>query len=265
MEYGLLTASDTKQEVFRQPEVGYGYDLHLLKHKFQQELFKQMDKFISALSHDIKPPALAQIRVLEHLLSKSSQEELGTEQKTLLQMTLDSCYEQYDIINDLINSLKYQRQEVLLTYNSFNIVELLMKCVSNFLDANREIKIDTNSPSILISADEDKISEAIFKSLKYVIGRSLSNSAIHIEAFENRQEQSITIKISEIMPMSLFSSSSLTREEYRLCPEDYNSVGSNQELELIEKVVMLHNGRFRREECGNRQSVELILPKEVID
>ncbi len=67
-------------------------------------LFSQRENFIKTLSHDIRVSTLAQIRGLDLLQSKYSQEELITDIN-------ESCKYSLDMINMLLNTYRYENGE----------------------------------------------------------------------------------------------------------------------------------------------------------
>lgn len=269
MEDGLLTKIPVStQELFSQLDINNSYEVYLLKYNLKQELDRQLDKYISALNHDIKTPTLAQIRALEHLLSESKS-KLEPDQKDLLLMTLDSCHEQYDIINNLINTLKYKKQDVQLSCSNFGIIEMLkknLKSLKNLVMSNdNHIKFNVSHPELVINADEEKLSGAFYKLIKYIIKRSNRGSTISIEAKESDEQQNIIISIAEVIASSNRGFAYKGNTEYYICQESYNSVGTNLELRLAEEIINAHNGKFIQSHSGNTQSIEIILPKRHIE
>lgn len=267
MEDVLLTKVPcSTQEFISQPDINNSYEVYLLKHKLKQELDSQLEKYISVLNHDIKTPALAQIRALEHLLADSNG-KLEPNQRNLLQMTLESCHEQYDIINNLINTFKYKKQEIQLECKTFNMVEMLKTTLKSLKttvrDNNNHIKFDSSTQEIIINADEEKISDALYKLFKHILKRSIHGSTISISTTES--EQNINIDIGEVIPSNNYGIAYTGSRNYYLSSENYNSVGSNLELRLAEEVIKAHNGQFRQSLTGNIQSFEIELPKKHIE
>lgn len=263
MEEGLLTQIPcATEDLFSQ--LNSSYEIYLVKHDLKCELEKQLDKYISVLNHDIKTPALAQMRALEYLLA-DRKEELSPNQRDILNMTLESCQEQYDIINNLISTLKYKKQENTLVCRPFNIIELLknnlQKLKTTLSNNNNNVIFKCKNSEISINADQGKLSEALFKLIKYAVNRASKNSAINIEILESEQESNIIINIEEKTPSN---SCGLTYSGVYLSQDDYNSVGSNLELDLVEEIVSVHNGKLSQRQSGNHKSIELILPKKCV-
>lgn len=269
MEDGLLTEIPcTTGNLFSQLNINNSYDIYLLKHDLRQELEEQLDKYISALNHDIKTPALAQMRALEHLLS-DKHGNLDTAQKDLLILTLESCQEQYDIINNLINTLKYKKQEIQLDCRNFNIVGILKKNLqklkSTITQNNNHIIFNTQTPEIVIEADEEKLSEASGKLIKYILNKAAKGSSIKIEIKESEQQQNIIINIGEVIPSSTCGFTYIGKERVYIDNDKYNAVGSNLELRLAEEIISAHKGKLLQSQSGNIQSFEIILPKKHIE
>lgn len=66
--------------------------------------------FIETIKHELKTPVLAQIRVLELLLSGHFG-KLKFEQSEILKSTLNSCEYMYKIISDIIYTYKFENND----------------------------------------------------------------------------------------------------------------------------------------------------------
>ena len=80
--------------------------------------------FIETLTHDLKTPILAQIRVLELILQQQFG-KLNDEQTEMLQLSLDSCQYMYEMISTLISTYKFENEDFQLNYSYFNIIHLV--------------------------------------------------------------------------------------------------------------------------------------------
>jgi len=104
----------------------------LVKTNDVEELRKS---FIETLTHDLKTPVLAQIRVLE-LILQDRFGKLNTEQSEMLQLSLDSCKYMYEMVSTLISTYKFENEEFKLNYSHFNIVHMIeenIKSVESYL------------------------------------------------------------------------------------------------------------------------------------
>lgn len=269
MEEGLLTKLPAPtQELLSQSDINNSYEVYLLKYNLKQELDKQLEKYISVLNHDIKTPVLAQIRALEHLLT-GSKGEFAPVQKDLLVMTLESCHEQYDIINNLINTLKYKKQGISLTCTNFDLVEMLKANLRRLKKAIKEndnhIKFSVTQPEIVINADEEKLSEAIYKLLKHVLTNIGHGTTIKIEAAESEEGQNAIISICGVMTGNGCGFTYSGSRQFYINQESYSSVGSSIEVRLAEDIISAHNGKLNQSWIDNSQLWGITLPKKHIE
>ena len=79
--------------------------------------------FIETLTHDVKTPILAQIRIIELMLNGHFG-EFNREQNEMLKITLDSCKYMYEIISTLISTYKYDCDKTSLRISQFDIMDV---------------------------------------------------------------------------------------------------------------------------------------------
>ena len=96
--------------------------------------------FMETLTHDIKTPIIAQIRILELLLDGTFG-KLTNDQNEILKLTLDSSKYMHEMIMTLVSN--YQFEEIELDYSKFNIIEVTEDCIRQVKDflQNNNIKI----------------------------------------------------------------------------------------------------------------------------
>lgn len=243
------------------------YEIYLLKHKQKEEFKKRLDKYISVLNHDIKTPTIAQIRALEYLISDPKL-ELSKDYKDLLILTLESCKEQYNMINNLVTSIKYEKEEIDLNITTYNIVSLikdeLKDLQKEYTKHQNIINLHTAKSQLNISGDQQKIKEALSRLLKQIIKESSQNSIINIEITESEQKQNIIIKICEILANTTQTLSYGGKHPIYIEQKDYNSIGTKLELTLIKEVITSHNGQLIESQSGKIKSIKIILPKKYI-
>ena len=126
------------------------------------------------------------------------------------------------------------------------------------------IKFEIAMPEMIINADEEKLSEALYKLIKYVLKRSNRGSTISIEATESDEQQNIIIKIGEVVASSTCGFTYSGNQQFYIGQEIYNSVGTNLELRLVNEIISAHNGKLSQSQSGNSQLLELRLPKRHI-
>ena len=223
----------------------------------QDKYQKELAEYISILTHDIKPTTLAQIRILEYLLNKPT--EQTSKQRELLTLALKSNCEQYQIINNFIEILKNKRFETELNKRYFNLNENIKEIITSTTSIRTKKNVTTtiNLPpkSLIFNGDEKKLTDSLYKILKHASMRALQHSKIDINLKPEESTNQITLKITEYrdddfkqyIPTNQIKSKTLTKK--------YNLLGSKPELKLAEEIINLHDGII--EESQTQESIEI--------
>ena len=101
--------------------------------------------FIEILTHDLKTPILAQIRVLDMLVDGKFG-EMNAEQAEMLQLTLESCNYMYTMVATLISTYKFDIEDIDLNYSHFNIIKIIEDTINLTKDYLTENNIKVVSP-----------------------------------------------------------------------------------------------------------------------
>ena len=142
----------------------------------------KQDKFLSTVIDNLKVPTIAQIKALELFLSSSS-DKINSEEKDLIELTLNSCNNMQKMIDNFSFITKLNSEKMNLSYKYFKFNELLdgiIKEADIFLKYSN-INIDINlSSEVEIYADIFKIKKAVENILSFVINSCVKNSTINI-------------------------------------------------------------------------------------
>ena len=124
----------------------------------EKRIQEQRETYIATLSHDLKTPAIAQVRALELLLS-GQMGEFNETQKEMLKLTLDSCHYMYDMVYTLLSTCKFESGAVNLSYSSVDMVEVLKESINEISNQAREnsITLDCHVSENNYFVDVDKI------------------------------------------------------------------------------------------------------------
>lgn len=165
------------------------------KNVSQIDMMKEMEdyrkEYIGNVSHELKTP-LFSIQGYLSTLMEGGIENLEIRDKYLER--IDRSVERLlNIVKDLDMINKYESGEISLSLSSFDI-NLLIKEVFELLDLEAENKsakllLKSSSPSILVQADKQKISQVLI---------NLVSNAIH---YANRENALIEIKTKEQGPL----------------------------------------------------------------
>lgn len=214
----------------------------LVKTNDVEELRKS---FIETLTHDLKTPVLAQIRVLE-LILQDRFGKLNTEQSEMLQLSLDSCKYMYEMVSTLISTYKFENEEFKLNYSHFNIVHMIeenIKSVENYLKENN-IKIvvipEIKSPSV--AGDIIRI-QKVFQALFFnSLNSAFKNSVLKIHLTQSNKKM-----IVEFENHSCYISPEKFEKMFRLNTsntEKFDKIGTGIGLFLAKKIIEKHNGEI---------------------
>lgn len=219
----------------------------------EKRIAEQRETYIATLNHDLKTPAIAQVRALELLLS-GQLGEFNDDQKEILKLTLDSCNYMYEMVYTLLSTCKFESGEVALNYTSFDIIKLLKQCINeiNYLTIENSTIIEF-SPDIekcIINADKMELKRVIINFLSNAINYANPSSVIVVKIHQHNDSLELRISnsslyISEETMQKLFS-------KYATHSEKFNKVGIGLGLYLSKQIIEAHNGTIIAESLPNQ-------------
>ncbi len=221
----------------------------------EKQIQEQRETYIATLSHDLKTPAIAQVRALELLLS-GQLGEFNEEQKEILKLTLDSCNYMYEMVYTLLSTCKFESGEVVLNYKTFDFVMLVQECifeVSNLTSENSvTIKFSSPIKNLTINADKIELKRVVINLLSNAINYAFSSSVIYV----------VVDNVNGFVQLSVKNSSSYIEPDvmsrlfskYITHSEKFNKVGVGLGLYLSKKIVEAHNGKIIAESSKKDQT-----------
>ena len=229
------------------------------------KLAEQKENFIATLSHDLKTPALSQIKSIQLLL----EEHLGalnTEQKNLLNATLNSCKYMKEMILTILATYKFKSGTVILNHQDFNVLNLVKECKDEIISLAKEkgltIKITSESDNNNICADRIQIKRVILNLLSNAISYAYKNSEIKINIINDRGYFRFYIEnagsyIEDEILKQLFKRYSSFALKYKKA-----SVGLG--LYLSRKIIEAHLGAIKAESfIENKNIFSFYIPSNV--
>ncbi len=220
--------------------------------------------FVEILTHDLKTPILAQIRVLDMMVDGKFG-ELSHEQSEMLNLTLESCNYMYTMVATLISTYKFDIEEPELNYSHFNIMQIIedaIKKTKTFLKENNiKIAIIPEIKNPIISGDVIRLTKVIQTLLFNSLNTAFKNSImkIYLEEKNNR----FTVKFES---HSGYISPEKMRKKFQFhtyYTEKYDKIGTGIGLFLVNKIIEKHNGRIIAESSINQTNVlGFEIPKE---
>ncbi len=223
--------------------------------------------FVEILTHDLKTPILAQIRVLD-MLVEGKFGELSYEQSEMLNLTLESCNYMYTMIATLISTYKYDIEKPELNYSHFNIMQIIeetIKKITPYLKEN-QIKIviipDIKSP--IIAGDLIRLTKVVQTLLFNSVNTAFKNSIMKIYLQESKKNFSVKIE-----RQSGYISSEKIKKMFQFhtySTEKYDKIGTGIGLFLVNKIIEKHNGKIIAESSIDQKNIlGFEIPKKALN
>jgi len=219
----------------------------------------KQDKLLSNVINNLKNPTVAQIKALELFLSTSAN-KINTEEKDLIELTLNSCNYMHKMIDNYSLAVKLNSEKLYPDYKQFNIIELLEKTVKDinillkYSNLNVNIYPDKN---YFVKADEIKIRNVIESLLLYGINSSCKNSDIDIFISDNKNDLKFEVKIPcfdyKEDETSDYSDSNPKKQDIPTC---------NIGLFIAKEIIYAHFGKMIYKRKDNKLIIGFYLPFE---
>lgn len=222
-------------------------EMALYKHKTEEALNKQREKFISVLIHDLKGPLVPIIGFTKRLIEGKTRSE--QDRTATLKIILESAENLLEVIKDTSNSLKKRASLQFFNPEQVEFNDILLNIVMNTMPEieDKEIEIFINNKN---SNNWDNLEKIVFKAdpsqlktlVENLLGNAIryANSKIKIELKKRDSEIYFMVSddgpgIPEIYHKKIF-------EEYFQVPG--SKIGTGVGLYSVKKVVENHNGKI---------------------
>lgn len=156
---------------------------------FLRVIYKRKKKnannnIIATITHDLKTPAIAQIRALE-LLLKGNFGEVNDSQKYFIKDILSSCNNMLNMLINLLWLYKFDNKKIAINSISFCVNELIEEIFREnkllLSSKNHHFEFNYSAKMIYIIADKMHIKHIICNLLSNAVNHSKENSTIKIE------------------------------------------------------------------------------------
>ena len=212
-----------------------------------QESEKFRNQFVSALTHDLRTPLIAQERALEILANQK--ETLSPKLATLSERLLKSNQDLLKMVNMLLEGYQYEAAKVQLFLDELNLYQLVSDCLAELgeLAKSKQISLSNLIPSDLpvIMADRDQIKRVFIN----LIGNALQNIPAGSEVVAHGVMERNVVQLQvrdngqgipeEILP-HLF-------KRYFVGDHSRKKIGTGLGLSICKMILELHQGSIRVE------------------
>ena len=226
---------------------------------FKNSLKKQKDEFLDILNHDIKVPALAQLRGLE-VLKNGIMGEINNDQKELIEQIESSCEYTLDMISMLINTHKIENNSSKLNYENFNITDLLFSCFNelsaNAKEKNLTFSYRSDTKEHYIEADRAEIKKVILNLLLNAINYSSFGENILVDI--NSDGNSLEFTVAGMGLLNMTNGQSIECERRK----KYSTIGHSIGMYLCKKIIEFHKGKFFVSQNAEN-SLSFMLPRKL--
>lgn len=220
--------------------------------------------FISALTHDLRTPLMAEKRALEviHSCKGEISSRLGVLTESLSQNNEDLL----KLVNQLLESYQYEESEISLSEEAVNINTMITDCflkLSSLADS-KQIRLVNNSPKELngLFGDRYQLNRLFTNLISNAINNIPESSFVEVTAKESDDFIEILIQDNgqgispELLP-HLF-------ERYHSGSRSSQKLGSGLGLSICKTIIELHQGRIQVEsEQGQGTKFYIYLPKQL--
>ena len=226
--------------------------LNVFGKNHQNSMNEQRENFINSLSHDLRIPVIAQLRALELLRT----EQLGNllpAQKDILEQIVQSSKCILNLISLLINIYSIENNTPNLSYQRFNLHELVVSCFNELkieaADKNLTYEYECDRRNLYINANKEEIRKVLINLILSEIMYSNYGGKILIKVInkDNKLRLSFSCdgKNSCTVNMDLNSK--------------YTAIGESIRLHFCRKIIEIHKGHFLNQK-NSKGSIVFELP-----
>ena len=237
-------------------------DIQLNCANFSTEMINDTDleslkkSFVDVLTHDLKTPILAQIRVLEMLVEEQFG-SLNNEQQEMLNLTLESCNYMYAMVATLISTYKFDIEAPELNYSNFNIMQIIenaIKKTKSFLQENNiKVVVIPEIKNPIISGDVIRLTKVIHTLLFNSLNSAFKNSIMKIYLEEDNTN--ISVKFES---RSGYITPEKMRKRFQIHTyhnQKYDKIGTGIGLYLVNKIIEKHHGKIIAESSITQKNI----------
>lgn len=207
-----------------------------------QESERLRETFISALTHDLRTPLVAENRALE--LLQSQKQYLPQKLQGLTERLIKNNDDLLNMVNKLLEIYQYEAGQINLLVEPVSIAELVKEALdklSHWADS-RHITVESRIPESLelIQADVDQIKRLLVNLIGNAIQHLPSGGQVIINTDDMGESIQLSIKDNgpgidpELLP-HLF-------DRYFVLGQNKKKIGSGLGLSICKMIAKLHNG-----------------------
>lgn len=227
-----------------------------------QETERMRETFVSALTHDLRTPLVAERRALD--LLESQKHNLPEKLVPLAERLIRNNDDLLEMVNKLLETYQYESGRVRLLIDSLSLQTLISNCMDKLLPLAqaKHIELVNNIPEAFpaIEADTHQLQRVCIN----LIGNAVENvqNGGKIELNAQDQGESVLLTVSDNGPGIPPDVLPHLFDRYFLVQQNKKKIGSGLGLSICKLIVDLHSGTIRAEsEAGQGTRFFIMLPK----
>ena len=214
------------------------------------------DKLFSVIAHDLVNPFSSFQQILEIILNNYESFDDET-RKDYLTKTYQLARSNNELLQNLLNWSRVQRNKLTLEYSTINLHDLVQEntsyLLSNAKDKNIQI-INFVHPETSIQADENALSIVIRNLISNAIKFTYIDGKVEISDYQENNEVILKIKDNGKGMDQKTLSSIFNTEEINSSYGTNNEKGSGLGLMLCKEFIERHNGKIWAESLPDKGS-----------
>ncbi len=154
----------------------------------EKELEDRKETFVATLTHDLKTPTIAQIKILD-LLLEDTFGPLNDEQKEMLEQIKISCQYMYDLIFTILDTYMIDNGQTKVKLEEFNIADIAKTTVKELSSLAHEkgqrLNLINNLQNEVIYADKSQIKRVIVNLISNAISYAFKDTDVNVTISED--------------------------------------------------------------------------------
>lgn len=212
----------------------------------EKELENRKETFVATLTHDLKTPTIAQIKIID-LLLKDMFGPLNNDQKEMLEQVKNSCQYMYDLIFTILDTYMIDNGQTKVKCEDFNVVNVAkttVKELSTLAEEKRQkLNLINNVQNEIIYADKSQIKRVIVNLISNAISYAFNDTDINVTIFEDEDNFECTVQnkaypIKQELLDNIFVK--FKKSESAKFQKTRNGLG----LYLSKEIISAHNGNI---------------------
>jgi len=224
---------------------------------------KEKEEILSVVSNDLKVPLSSVIMSASLFNREADSKNLPDNSAKLISVILNSANRMNSLIEDLLDSVKFDSGSFSLNLRSYNFIEVVSSSVDESqLIANKkriEIIFENSKDALEVQCDPERCIQVISNIISNAVKFSPENSRITIKLTEMLKEVVVSIK-DEGCGISAEDIPKLFSKFWQV--KGTAHLGTGLGLFIAHKIIYMHKGHIEVESiCGKGSNFKIYLPR----